>query len=149
MVMGFDRQRSNQPQARRLVWKDPHHTGSTSDLLFVPFQHVHRFHSPSMATRQAIDREGRLDAFLAPRTRRVRSVQLDCNRVHPPPCNPRPQCHPRLVGVLVIPDPFQVSPTVRQRLGSGSVACVPLKMHRQRCQSAVVNTFSIARFKPS
>ena len=125
MVVGFDRERSNQPQARRLVGKNPYHPGTTSDFLVVPFQPVRGFHAAAMGSWQSIHRERLLDVRLDPRTRRVRRHQLIAARLIAPTCHPSTQRASSLVDAPVIPALLQVRPTVRICLGCCMVGRIP------------------------
>ena len=65
VLVGFNRERADQPQATFLVGEDAQHDGSVLDLLVEALEHVGDLHVFVVLTRQWLEGEGLLDVFLA------------------------------------------------------------------------------------
>src|SRR5262249_14422425 len=66
VLVGFDRERTHQPEAARAIGEDTHDMGAALDLLIQPLQHVGRFEMLMMLTRQAVEGQRLIDILFDP-----------------------------------------------------------------------------------
>jgi hypothetical protein len=66
VLVGFDRQRPDQPQATLAIGKDAHDVGAALDLLVQALQHVGRFEMLMVLARQAVEAQRLVDIVFDP-----------------------------------------------------------------------------------
>ena len=100
LLVDFDRESADQPQAARGVGKDAHHVGAPLQLLVQPLEHVGRLHVLVVLRRQLVGGQRLLDVLLDPVAER-RVLRLPFRQ-------PAREILPRLGELAAVVEPAQL-----------------------------------------